>query len=340
MSLQDPMTMSTEEDDFEYVTLDQYLPNEIKMMIFEFLPVQSLFVVANRVCKAWHQLLCDEKNKFVWFRLLSNILKTKLLILNDDGKKMTKPQEMMQFLSCVQWRKLLKFITLKERSIIHNYYLQQQEKKAESEKKTLTQPEDPPSDGDDDEWDEMDNIEETTTPSTENLPQHMQPSSTLLTESDAPQTIQQIPSNEPPSSLDLFKEDAETIQFTFKERTLICKPIKASSTDFPSQDIPETRNALNTRSFWSSTGSKDNKENEYLIYQLQDPWFVVERERKLQKVKGVKKWTEFYKYVGVKNAKEGNSDNTSNHEDSIMSFDSQIGGLYLEKFTLKPFMAT
>ncbi|KAG2389556.1 hypothetical protein C9374_014116 [Naegleria lovaniensis] len=332
MSLhEDPMM--TEEEPYEYVTLDQYLPKEIKMMIFEFLPVQSLFMVAHQVCKDWHQLLCTEKNKFIWFRLLSNILKTKLMIINDDGKKITKQQEMIQFLSCKQWRKLLKFITLKERSIIKNYLHLQQEKKTESEKTTrLTQPEDPPSDDEDEEWNDVDNEETSTTPTIENL---------QSTESTNDSQMQLSSSTiEYPSGLDLFKEDEDTIRSSFKERTLICKSIKASSVDFTSQDIEKTRDARNTRSFWSSTGSKDNKANEFLIYQLQDPWFVVERERKLQKAKSVKKWTEFYKYVDVINTKEGKSDDTTDHDESVMSFDSQIGVLFLEKFTLKPFLAS
>lgn len=68
------------------------------------------------------------------------------------------------------------------------------------------------------------------------------------------------------------EDEAENAQqeYEFFKGSVIRRPVRASSEDFPNQSIHETRNMYRD-SFWSSKGSKDDNANEYLIYMLKEP---------------------------------------------------------------------
>jgi hypothetical protein len=78
-------------------------------------------------------------------------------------------------------------------------------------------------------------------------------------------------------------KDYETNETPF-ERTLIAEAIRASSVDYEEQSLKETRIMYSiNRTFWSSTGSETTDADEFGIFSLTNPGYVMEREHIFKK---------------------------------------------------------
>ncbi|KAL9649377.1 hypothetical protein ABK040_016203 [Willaertia magna] len=309
------------EEEYELVTLNQYLPIEIKIMLFEFLDISKLHELIV-VCKEWKNLLCSERMNFLWEKLVYSHIKD-IVFLNSEIKP---KEEQSKNLSNKQWRKLARLVYTKEKATILNY----QEEKHKKELQTKKQVEDPMEEED----------EETETNDNNNTQSKIENTGDNNNEQKIEQTI--IPSVNI-NQTDLYNEDPDTIKTCFKERTIISKPIKASTVDYDGQNINQTRLLNRFSSFWSSTGSKTTNALEYGIYQLQDPFFIIEREKKLAAIKKTLKHSEFYKNLITKEVEDNEKSSNSIIEelDGLNEIDpnSNLGVLYIEKCILKVFKA-
>jgi len=243
----------------EFVSLDEFLPVEIKLDIFKFLPIPNLFKLAQ-VCKRWHNLLMVSDTTF-WQSIALGSIK-KMVIFDNVASNMKE----------MHWRKLSKFLWMKEMAARAHFEIVSKEREEDEEN-----------------------------------PKH------------------------------IYEEDEEDITSTFKERTLIYKGVKESSFDMVGQGIDQTRNGRNRRSFWSSKGSDTPSASEYLIYQIQDPIFIAERETKIIDSKHcpVTKLEKFYKHIKLSDRAEPMTTVDLNAIDG----NSTIGVIYIEKLTVCPFVA-